>query len=267
VLPRTISILRYFGFELRPGHRVLDFGCGSGRHVYEFRDAGYEAFGVDLANYAQLREPKDKAWFAVSKDLEIYRFPFPDNFFDVVISTATLEHVRLYDATFREIRRVLAPGGISLHAFPSKWRPIEPHFKCPFGGAITWHWYYLFWSILGIKGADYHVGKSAKEQARMNWEFSRTAMNYLTKKEIEYFARQSFASIHFAEKEFVESTSSSSKISRLVFRLSKVFPPIIPIYRGLHTKVLVLSGYPKQSIEAFGSWKLPTATRPRVEVE
>jgi SAM-dependent methyltransferase len=267
VVPRTTSILRRFGFELRPGHRILDLGCGSGRHVYEFRDAGYEAFGVDLGNYAQLREPQDKAWFAVSKDPEIYRFPFQDNFFDVVTSTVTLEHVRLYDATFREIRRVLALDGISLHVFPSKWRPIEPHFKCPFGGAIRWQWYYLLWSILGFKGADYHAGKSAKEQARMNWEFSRTAVNYLTRKEIEYFARQSFANVHFAEKEFVESTATSSRISRLVFLLSKAFPPVIPLYRGLHTRVLILSGYPKQTTEAFGSWKVPTATWPRTERE
>lgn len=258
VVPRTVCVLRKFGFRLSRNHRILELGCGAGRHVYEFRDAGYEAFRVDLADFVQLRHPVDRAWFAVSADPDVYRIPFPSKSFDVVTSTATLEHVRLHDATFREIRRVLNADGVSLHVFPSKWRPIEPHFRVPFGGGISWEWYYLICAALGFKGADYHLGQSPREQARMNWQFSRTALNYRSRKEIEYFARQAFKNVWFAEKEFVECTRSSSRASRVILKLSRIFPPVVIAYRGMHTKAVVLSGYPDQVVRAFGSWKLPS---------
>jgi SAM-dependent methyltransferase len=258
VVRRTVCLLEKFGFELQRNHRVLELGCGSGRHVYEFRDAGYQAFGVDLGDYVQLRDSQDRSWFAVSTDPDIYRIPFADQSFDVVTSTVTLEHVRLQDTVFREIRRVLTADGLSLHVFPSKWRPIEPHFKAPFGGGIRWEWYYLLWAALGFKGADYHEGQSVREQAHMNWQYSRTALNYLSRKEIEYFARQAFKDVQFAEKEFVECTSSASRVSKVTHAVSRIFPPMIAAYRGLHTKVIVLSGYADKAVGAFGSWKLPS---------
>jgi SAM-dependent methyltransferase len=261
VLGRTKCVLQKLGFELQRNHRILELGCGSGRHVYEFRDAGYEAFGVDLGDYFQLRSPQDRSWFAVSSDPDIYRIPFADQSFDLVASTSTLEHVRLQDELFREIRRVLTVDGLSLHVFPSKWRPIEPHFKAPFGGGIRWEWYYLLCAALGFNGADYHAGQSVKEQAHMNWQYSRTALNYLSRKEIEYFASQSFRDVRFAEKEFVACTRSSSRVSKITHSLSRVFPPMITAYRGLHTKVVVLSGYAEQSTGVFGSWKLPSPVK------
>src|SRR4051794_10142320 len=43
------AIARAAGQPLRRNMRVLDFGAGAGRHVAEFRDAGYDAWGVDQA--------------------------------------------------------------------------------------------------------------------------------------------------------------------------------------------------------------------------
>jgi cyclopropane fatty-acyl-phospholipid synthase-like methyltransferase len=42
-------ILASRGITLDPSSTILDFGCGSGRHTYEFIDAGYaNTFGYDL---------------------------------------------------------------------------------------------------------------------------------------------------------------------------------------------------------------------------
>lgn len=43
---------------------------------------------------------------------------FPDNTFDVVITSDVMEHVRLDDRAHREIRRVLKPGGLYLFTVP-----------------------------------------------------------------------------------------------------------------------------------------------------
>ena len=54
------AILRSRGHVLSPESMILDFGCGSGRHTYEYLDAGFRnAFGYDVRNYVNLRSPED----------------------------------------------------------------------------------------------------------------------------------------------------------------------------------------------------------------
>ena len=56
---RVVGIFEHIaeqaGSPLDRGMRVLDFGAGAGRHVAEFRDAGYDAWGIDqeFASHAQ----------------------------------------------------------------------------------------------------------------------------------------------------------------------------------------------------------------------
>ena len=51
-----------------------------------------------------------------------------------VYSTSVFEQVPEQKLAFREIYRVLKPGGLFLHNFPSKWRPIQLHMRVPLGG-------------------------------------------------------------------------------------------------------------------------------------
>ena len=46
-----------------PERKILDFGCGTGSHVYEFRDQGYDAFGFDMCNYVIFRDKVDEDFF------------------------------------------------------------------------------------------------------------------------------------------------------------------------------------------------------------
>jgi SAM-dependent methyltransferase len=116
-----------------PGARVLDFGCGDGTLVRMLRDAGYEAYGVDIrwpgADYGDLADSD------LGRDgvLRYYEeggpLPFEDGCFDVVVSDQVLEHVRPLEATVRELARV---GRRGYHHFPSRtvWR--EGHIGIPF---------------------------------------------------------------------------------------------------------------------------------------
>jgi SAM-dependent methyltransferase len=58
--------------------------------------------------------------------------PFADASFDFIFSSSVLEHVRDRGATYREMLRCLRPGGVMLHAMPSRaWKTMQMAFYYP----------------------------------------------------------------------------------------------------------------------------------------
>ena len=97
--------------------RVLDLGCGNGRHAVYFAREGFEASGIDISVTA-IDWAKD---WAKREGLEIdfrvgdiTELPFADETFDAVVSHGVLDHIRMADAkkTIAEVARVLTPGGL-----------------------------------------------------------------------------------------------------------------------------------------------------------
>lgn len=94
-----------------PGGKLLEIGCAAGTQLLFFRQIGWEhLYGVELvADVAEI------AWargFSVeSGPIETVLDNYPDEHFDVVFSTMTLEH--MYDPfqVVRDIARKLKPGG------------------------------------------------------------------------------------------------------------------------------------------------------------
>jgi ubiquinone/menaquinone biosynthesis C-methylase UbiE len=94
------------------GRRVLDLGCGTGRHALWLAASGANVTALDFSE-GMLAEARRKP------GAEAIRFlchdahePLPFGAeFDVVVSGLVLEHIRDLDAFFAEIRRVLVPGG------------------------------------------------------------------------------------------------------------------------------------------------------------
>lgn len=104
--------------EIRPGSAVLDVGCGAGFDVYvASRLAGDRGrvCGIDLTDeMASLaRENLAKVDFSnvEIKTVDTEHIPYPDNSFDVVISNGVINLSPSKQATFKEIYRVLKPGG------------------------------------------------------------------------------------------------------------------------------------------------------------
>lgn len=116
---------------LRPGQRVLDLGCGEGRHaVHLFASEPVEVYGVDL-KFSDVQTACTRAQpfgdapgqllFGVA---DAHRLPFADNSFDVVICSEVLEHIENYRGVLAEIDRVLKPAGVfavSVPAFFPEW--------------------------------------------------------------------------------------------------------------------------------------------------
>jgi SAM-dependent methyltransferase len=178
-----------------PDTKLLDFGCGAGERVTELRRRGYDAVGCDVA----LPDGAEGPLRAIAT--APYRLPHEDKAFDIVYSITVFEHVMDYDTALAEIRRVLKPGGVSVHVFPSRWKPIETHAYVPFASAIQSYWWLYLWASGGVRN-EFQRGLSARETADANHRFLKEQTNYLTKRRIrEHVLR------HFERCEFVEDVA------------------------------------------------------------
>jgi SAM-dependent methyltransferase len=211
------NLLNYF--DMPPGYALLDLGCGKGGLVDALRARGLDAFGCDIANSSASDYVED----AVAKDylrtieMEPYRLPFDDGQFDVVISQVVLEHVMDYEGTFKEIHRVLKPGGISLHIFPGRYVFIEPHVFVPLATMVRNRpWLYL-WALLGIRN-QFQTGKPAREVADLNYRYLNEHTNYPPDREIIRHAHL-FSEAAFREEIFFKRVPGSQQRQSLKRRL------------------------------------------------
>ncbi|MDQ6847285.1 MAG: class I SAM-dependent methyltransferase [Candidatus Dormibacteraeota bacterium] len=118
--------------SLVPGTRVLDIGCGNGRHAFEALRSGAEVAATDL-DEAALAEvvlmaeamrlegevPAGGNLRTVRADAR--RLPFDDAEFDVVIAAEVLEHIQDDGTAIAELFRVLRPGGLIAVTVPRWW--------------------------------------------------------------------------------------------------------------------------------------------------
>jgi SAM-dependent methyltransferase len=112
--------------RVQPGDRVLDAGCGEGRHCFGVLERGARVVGLDL-DRDSLRLPSRRLrrrageLDSLGEMLQgnTFRLPFRDASFDRVICSEVMEHVHDYRAAARELARVTRPGGMVAVTIPT----------------------------------------------------------------------------------------------------------------------------------------------------
>lgn len=103
--------------HLPPHASVLDIGCGHGNFVIDELAGRFEKrIGFDL-DQASTTNNTSVEQVVIGDDESL---PFPNQTFDIALSLWTLEHVRQPERLFREVRRVLKPGGFFAFVTPNR---------------------------------------------------------------------------------------------------------------------------------------------------
>lgn len=113
----------YRRLGVRPGDRLLDLGCGFGRHAYQAARLGAQVVAVDAGADEVANVAGTFGAMAVAGELDAEKarvgavqadalaLPFPDASFDRVIASEVLEHIPADETAMAELARVLRPGG------------------------------------------------------------------------------------------------------------------------------------------------------------
>jgi SAM-dependent methyltransferase len=153
-----LSIINTESARFAPGAvvRVLDAGCGDGRLLAYLAQAlrifhphlRYELYGLDVherpgddagATLQTLsRQVTDVAWTdRVVRIAPEAEWPYPDGFFDVVVSQQLGGRLRDHAQCFGQVARCLAPGGFAVLVFPLKHVVMERRVGVPYAHRIA----------------------------------------------------------------------------------------------------------------------------------
>lgn len=119
-MPRIAQMLRDRGVQ-----KVLDVGCGTGRHLVFLSKLGFKMYGFDASPRALAMASEWLSESGLEASLKLHKmeapFPYTDGFFDAVIAIQVIHHNLVRDIlkTVHEIERVLKPWGMIFITVPT----------------------------------------------------------------------------------------------------------------------------------------------------
>lgn len=153
-----------------PGFRILDVGCGSGRHIgaaYDLKNVAVSGVDLNLKDLYKAAERlkwhdgvvdhKGSGWNLTLADIKA--LPFCDHGFDLVICSEVLEHVYDHRMAVKEILRVLKPGCNLVVSVPRRWPEkicwaLSTQYRHTKGGHIRIYTHRRLEKMIQTKGAS-----------------------------------------------------------------------------------------------------------------
>ena len=112
----------YFTSQFVAGKQVLEVGCGPGLGLGYLSRGAERVIGGDYAENNLRRAQQHYRGRVELVRLDAHNLPFPDNYFDVVVTMATVIYLKL-DSFFKESYRVLKKEGSLVFCIPNKDQP------------------------------------------------------------------------------------------------------------------------------------------------
>lgn len=107
--------------EINKCDKLLNAGCGDGFFDIFLKNKTKQLHSIDInkgeIEIAKILNPDDKVTYHVGT---VEKLPFPDNFFDYVLCTDVLEHLKNDQKAISELIRVLRKGGRLIVTVPTK---------------------------------------------------------------------------------------------------------------------------------------------------
>lgn len=153
---RSVAAKMAKHYQLAPGQKVLDIGCGMAHLLYELTQEvpGLNVYGVDISQYAlehAKEEVRGSLQYGKAQDL-----PFGDHEFDLVISLTTLHNLKVYDLkkAVQEIGRVSKGSSyIMVESFRNDREEVNMLYwqlTCAsYYSVDEWEWLYQEWGYTG----------------------------------------------------------------------------------------------------------------------
>jgi len=170
--PYAVRLLRRLR-RLVPGGRLLDVGCGEGRHAIAAAGLGFKVTAIDYEPLALKRARRlvrqKRARGVVLRRADVFRLPFRDSSFDIVLDHGCLHHQRKSDwpAYRSSILRVLKPEGFYVLSV------FSPEFRFFRGSRRSWHITHGAYrrcftraGIAGLLGRDFDLLKLTPERGK-----------------------------------------------------------------------------------------------------
>lgn len=208
--------------DFPPTVRILDMGCGDAQFLAylaqtlpgQYPDRKFEFYGFEVGDIGWQGEGyrRDTLQFLTQRAplhpwkerLAIFsfrdRWPYQPSAFEIILSNQVLEHVQDHEFAFGEIKRCLAPGGMSVHLFPLLETVWEVHAHMPLVHHIRSRErrqrVMLFLARLGFTKtykteAHFRGWTNLREFAEIYSGVIGTMTNYKSESEIVRLARQS----------------------------------------------------------------------------
>jgi ubiquinone/menaquinone biosynthesis C-methylase UbiE len=193
--------------------KIMEIGCGTGYAMLNLGLSGVlkEAWGCDISQgmLDVCQENADQLGIIVHlEQADAERLPYDDDNFDLVIGHAVLHHLPDLDASFKEIKRVMKPGGKCVIAGEPT---VRGHQLARIAKAIATfgiNWYGRLGGRLGkkkIEMRNYDTSDSPKDHELQELEHVVDIHNFHPKELCAIAGEAEFSKVRFESEELFSS--------------------------------------------------------------